>query len=618
MRLPPRPMLDWKPDGTPVDTRTDDVYYSVDDGLAESRAIFLEAIGAPEIWQNRDGFTIGELGFGTGLNFLATWQLWQRSRPDRGWLHFVSFEGFPLDREDAAQALSRWPEVAALSGHLLQAWPVRAAGTHHLSWPRDRISLTLHIGPVRDCLDASELAADAWFLDGFSPARNEDMWLPSLWPELVQRSRPEAQIATFTVAGAVRRGLSDAGFRVEKRPGYGRKRERLWGCLQPGLGVPPGRTPEAGGGQGLRVGICGAGIGGVWLARCLRDRGAEVTLFDPAAAPFSGASGNPAALVMPRLDATDTPVSRLMIEAYLAAQRAYAGRPGCDPVSVRHLPESERARLRFARILEDPPLGLDQLEALPGSALLHKGAVLVRPDQLARQLLEGVDTRFGAPVEIVDARRRINDCAFDVLVLASGMAVGEAYRTLSLEPRLGQVDFFRSPVEAPPSAIASGHYALAVDDLRLWGATFEAHSGGQVQTSLSAQAANASALEGLAPYWVGESRRAALSSRAGVRATTPDRQPVLGPAPDEAVLPQTHAVLRHGGEPTQDVPRVPGVYLATGFGSRGFTWAPWGAQLITAQIFGDPLPVSRASRDLVAPERQALRALKRGTWPAGA
>ena len=172
MRLPPRPDLIWKDDGTPVDPRVDDVYYSVEDGLAESRAVFLRGCDLPERWKDRPAYTIAELGFGTGLNFLATWQAWHASKPREGWLNFVSFEGYPLDVEDVERALRPWPELAELSNKLCANWPPRAKGVRQLIWPEERLSLSLHIGQIEETLPLSEFMADAWYLDGFSPAKN--------------------------------------------------------------------------------------------------------------------------------------------------------------------------------------------------------------------------------------------------------------------------------------------------------------------------------------------------------------------------------------------------------------------------------------------------------------
>lgn len=278
MRLPPRPKLSWKEDGTPVDDRVGDVYYSIEDGLAESRAVFLEGCGLPDAWKDRSSFTIAELGFGTGLNFLAAWQMWRDHRPSNGWLNFVSFEGFPLDREDAARALEPWPELAELSDRLCARWPVRAQGVQQIAWPDERLTLTLHIGLIEETLPQAEFEADAWFLDGFSPAKNDAMWAENVWPELAARSKPEARVATFTVAGAVRRGLANAGFEVEKKPGHGRKRERL----EARAPAYPTRTPDV---SSPEIAIIGAGISGACLARSFVDRDARVTVFDQAQGP---------------------------------------------------------------------------------------------------------------------------------------------------------------------------------------------------------------------------------------------------------------------------------------------------------------------------------------------
>ncbi|MEO1642330.1 MAG: tRNA (5-methylaminomethyl-2-thiouridine)(34)-methyltransferase MnmD, partial [Pseudomonadota bacterium] len=270
-RLPPRPQLSWKDDGTPVDERVGDIYYSLEDGLSETRAIFLEACGLPERWTGQDQFTVAELGFGTGLNFLALWELWRRERSASSWLHFVSFEGYPLDADDAARALSVWPELAALTKRLIAAWPHRAKGVHHVTWPDERLTLTLHLGLIEETLPQSRFMADAWFLDGFSPAKNESMWNEALWPLAAERSAPGAVASTFTVAGVVRRGLSEAGFEVSKLPGYGRKRERLEAVL-PGEKATKHETVCT-----PKIAIIGAGIAGACLAKTLSQRGAQLT-----------------------------------------------------------------------------------------------------------------------------------------------------------------------------------------------------------------------------------------------------------------------------------------------------------------------------------------------------
>ena len=511
-RLPPRPDLSWREDGTPVDARVGDVYFSRHNGLEETRAVFLKGCGLPERWLERPAFTIGELGFGTGLNFLAAWQLWQQTRKPGQWLHFVSFEGYPLDMEEARRALSAWPELGDLAGELLNAWPERALGVQRMVWPDEGLTLTLHTGEIEDTLPRALLRADAWFLDGFSPARNEDMWAPTLWPLVHERCADGAVAATFTVAGAVRRGLATAGFAVEKKPGFGRKRERLEvraaqaPAPRPDLyGLRPLETPAR------RVRIIGAGIAGACMARILMDRGLEVEVVDAATGPAQAASGNPLALVMPRLDAGNTVEARLLIDAYLAARRFYVGRPGVHLTEVMHRPKDEKEAERIAKVLAAPPLGLENLEALRSGGQLHKHALIIEPAQLIPALLEGAEVSYGVQI----GEQELEDGP--PTIIATGHGLQGLIPWLGVEGRLGQVEFCTSDVEAPAGAIASGDYAIALGKMRLWGATFDRLTGDGAETSEVARAKNMEALERLDPYWPADQDRAGREPCRGTR-----------------------------------------------------------------------------------------------------
>lgn len=604
-RLPPRPDLSWKEDGTPVDERVGDVYFSRHGGLEEARTVFMKACGLPERWAGRDAFTIGELGFGTGLNFLAVWEAWQRTRGSVGWLHFVTFEGYPLDGDDAARALSAWPELAGLADALVTRWPERAKGVQRVVWPQERLTLTLHIGEISETLPEARLKADAWFLDGFSPAKNDAMWDEALWPLVYERCAAGARLGTFTVAGAVRRGLAAAGFEAEKTDGFGFKRERLEvrfpGPELRGADVYGLRAPEV---RPERVRIIGAGIAGACAARVLADRGLSVEVIE-AGEPAGAASGNPLALVMPRLDAGDTVQARLLIGAYLAARRFYAGRPGVAETEVVQRPKDEREAERFAKLLADPPLGLENLEALREGGLLHKGALILEPTLLIASLLEGIDVQTGREAGL-------EDLADDVpTILACGQSAAKLLPWLSLAGRKGQVEFAASEVDAPPSALASGHYAIASGTGRLWGATFEAWAGDALEATDAARAENMAALEELNPYWRQDAKNRDISSRAGVRATTPDRLPLIGAVPDFEAAAEVFDGVRHGQQVEADAPLVPGLYMSGGLGSRGFTWAPWAGEILAAQLLSEPAPASVDALQAVSPMRQILRDLKR-------
>ena len=610
-RLPPHPELNWRDDGTPEAASHGDIYYTLGSGLAETRNVFLKGCGLPERWIDSERFTIGELGFGTGLNFLAAWELWAAHRPSPdAWLHFVSFEGFPLEREDAARALSNWPELAPYTEKLLTRWPHRARGIRRIDWPEDRVSLTLHIDDIARALPASRLEADAWFLDGFSPAKNADMWDAALYPLIAERSAKGASIGTYTVAGHVRRGLADAGFSVSKQPGHGRKRERLEAVFDSKheaswdhYGLRAAATPPK------SVAVLGAGIAGMCAAEALARRGASVTVFDPASDVGSGASGNPLALMMPRLDAEDNTTARLLIDAYLHARAFYTGLPGAELCDVRQMPKDEKETARFAKVLADPPFPLEDLEAIAGGGLLHKNAIILRP----RILFEHLRSLPGLLFELGNLRRRpeLWEAGFDAVIHANAMAANEAAPWLGLLPKLGQIEHLSDAPRTAPAATASGHYAITTGNERLWGATFEASC--DAETSEAARAENNDKLQQLAPWMAREASHGAQTSRASIRATTADRLPIAGALPSHDDVVKLFAPLAKGQDVSADAPLAERTYLVTGLGTRGFTWAPWLAEILAAQVFGEPAPATQKALEAISPMRLILRQIKRGT-----
>ncbi|MEM9010282.1 MAG: tRNA (5-methylaminomethyl-2-thiouridine)(34)-methyltransferase MnmD [Pseudomonadota bacterium] len=214
-----KPHLGWRGE-TPVSLTHDEPFFTVDDGLAEARHVFLAGDRLPERFC--PGFRIAELGFGTGLNLLAAWMAW-RSRGVSGPLHYTSFEIAPMDAADRRRALAPWPELMGLAEELAALLVGGPA-------PAD-LKFELIVGDARQTVPAWQGTADAWFLDGFSPAKNPEMWAPELLTAVAARTRPMGSFATFTAASAVRRALTTAGFQVEKTSGFGRKREMLCGVL---------------------------------------------------------------------------------------------------------------------------------------------------------------------------------------------------------------------------------------------------------------------------------------------------------------------------------------------------------------------------------------------------
>ncbi|HWT29086.1 MAG TPA: tRNA (5-methylaminomethyl-2-thiouridine)(34)-methyltransferase MnmD, partial [Methylophilaceae bacterium] len=380
---PPDQRLVWR-DGQPYSAEFGDIYFSSDNGLEETRHVFLQHNRLAQRWQTLTAvhFTIVETGFGTGLNFLCAWALWRKSAPKTARLHFVSVERYPLTHEDLRRALALWPELAELSTSLLEAYDTTAPGWHRLQFDAGRVCLTLVIGDALDMLPRLKAGVDAWFLDGFAPARNPEMWQDALFREMARLSRPGATFATFTSAGAVKRGLRAAGFEVLKTAGFGRKREMLCGSLsediQASLATPDHaatgmkRTtapvpcalalPDAAGKAAPHAIVIGAGSAGASSAHALARRGWQVTLLERHEAVAREASGNPQAMLYPRLAGQDIVLSRLAMHGYLntlrlitscgLSQAHYAQcgllqtafdadeRVRCEAVAARRLPET--------------------------------------------------------------------------------------------------------------------------------------------------------------------------------------------------------------------------------------------------------------------------------------
>ena len=583
------PRLDWRETG-PVAPDFDDIYFSAEGGLEETRAVFLTGCGLPGRWQDQSRFTIAELGFGTGLNFLAAWQLWTRTMPTKGWLHFISIEKFPLRASGLRHALSAFPELAPLSAQLLAKWPQPLKGPHRLRFDEDRITLTLFQEDIASALPQIEAEVDAWFLDGFAPANNADMWAEPLWPQLARLSRPGSRAATFTVAGAVRRGLQAAGFDVEKRPGFGCKRERLEarfeGAPPAALATPfPRLLPQ----DGVVV-IRGGGIAGASLAHALRKRGREAIILDPDGLA-GGASGAPSGLLTPRLENADRPQVRATLAAFEYARQLYSELGVFEPEGALRLLENGKDRTRYSAIADAMGEGYD----ISPDGLWMARSGRFDPGAVVRAL--AADTRVITDTSRMLEASLIIDCR------------GAKTALSGLGQSAGRVVTRRGP--APPHPIVWGGYVSAAPQGRvLIGATHEKdddrgdsdESAGRLLADLKDRLPEiASGLSGPPQHW------------SGIRATTPDRLPVYGAIPGAGFEAHWRSWARGGPLPetSPETSRYPAICLS-GFGSRGFAHAPLLAEALASDLCGEPSPLERLGRESFHPARFPIRRLKRG------
>ncbi|MDB5476849.1 MAG: hypothetical protein JWP49_2360 [Phenylobacterium sp.] len=591
---PPTSPLEWTGEGQPRSALYGDVYFSSEDGLAESRAVYLEGCGLPDAWAGRRRFVVGELGFGTGLNIAALLELWARTRPAGGRLHVVSIEAHPISADEARRALGRWPELAETAEPLLARWPGRARGVHRVELPELSAILDVAVMDVAQALGRWSGRADAWFLDGFAPARNPAMWTDEVLGLVAQRSAPGARAATFTVAGSVRRGLAAAGFAVEKRPGFGRKRQRLE-AHAPGEPTPERSQP--------RIAVIGGGIAGAAAVRAVRALGGEAVAVE-AEALGAGGSGNPAALVTPRLDAGLGPPAQLFASAFRRAVALYEALP--DAIIARgalQLATTERDAERFGRIAGSDlfePGALAMLDAASATARLGEAATAAL-DQRAALVVEPAQVLAawaGAPrIARVAVLRRdggawvLLDAAgaeilrAEAVIVAAGLASAALIPDLPLQAVRGQASWAEG---GAPGAAAWGGYVLPTRTGMLFGATHD-RDDAATEVREADHARNRATLAEALPDLAGRIADQPLAGRAAVRATTPDRQPMAGAAPD--------------GE---------GLFVLTGFGSRGFSLAPLLAEHVAALALGAPSPLPADLAELVAPDRFRRRAARRG------
>ncbi|MBO9709302.1 MAG: tRNA (5-methylaminomethyl-2-thiouridine)(34)-methyltransferase MnmD [Caulobacter sp.] len=577
--------LVWQDDGLPRSALYGDVYFSSADGLAETRAVFLAGCDLPIAWTGRERFTVAELGFGTGLNIAALLDLWRREHRPGQRLHIFSIEAHPITRDEAARALAVWPELGEAAQVLLDHWPGPARGFHRIDLPGFDATFDLAVMDVQEALAAWKGKADAWFLDGFSPALNPAMWREEILAAVGARSAPGARAATFTVAGAVRRGLAAAGFQVDKRPGFGRKRERLEARF-------PGETPAP---QRARtLAIVGGGIAAAALARSARAEGLEVTVVTDGVAM---ASGNPAALVTPALDAGGGPRAAFAAQAFARATDLYRIETPQAVIArgVTRLALTTRDLDRHAAIAAQDlfePQAMSVLDAQATGDLVGEPALgaLAMAQALVVEPSAVLDAWRGPTLTAAVARIACDDGTWtlydaedhplaqaDAVVLAGGAGQDRLWPQAPLKPVRGQASWTAAP---SPPPVAFGGYAIPTRGGVLFGAT---HDRGET-TSQVRQADDRRNLDILAKGLPGLAARLEnlpLEGRASVRATTADHLPLAGPAPEASE----------------------GLFVLGGLGGRGFSLAPLLAEHVVAAIVGAPSPLPAPLARLVDPER---------------
>jgi tRNA 5-methylaminomethyl-2-thiouridine biosynthesis bifunctional protein len=654
----PHAQLDWDDQGRPRSRVFDDVYFSDKSGLDETRYVFLEQNRLAERFAALPAsgrLVIGETGFGTGLNFLCAWQLFEQHAVAGARLHFVSVEKYPLSPADLQRALALWPELKPLADQLLRHYVAIHQGFQRITLANGRVTLTLLIGDALEQLPQLDAQIDAWFLDGFAPAKNPDMWTAELFVELARLAAPGSTISTFTSTGWVRRLLNAAGFKMKRTPGIGHKWEILRGAF---LGWPSEVAPPAAEKPWFarpasvpterRALVIGAGLAGCATASSLAARGWQVSLLERHDGVAQEASGNPQGVLYLKLSAHGTALSQLIVSGFGYTRRlleTLQRGTDWDDCGVLQLAfnakEAERHAQLAAAFPEDLLHWLDHPEAQhrAGIALAHGGLYYpeggwVHPPALCQAQAAQPNIELLSHRDVLELRK-VDDQwqAFDgerlvasapVVVLAGAADIKRFAQSaeLPLKRIRGQITRLAETAESralTTVVCAEGYVAPARMGEHTLGASFDFNSD-ELTPTIAEHEGNLAMLEEISADLVSrlhihEQPVDNLQGRAAFRCTSPDYLPIVGPLADREAFLAAYAALSKDARQVPDIacPWLDGLYVNSGHGSRGLITTPLSGELLAAWLDNEPLPLPRSVAEACHPNRFALRNLIRGT-----
>ena len=596
----------------PISKQFGDVYFSKDNGLLETRHVFLNGNDLTErLSQLHDYqyFCVGETGFGTGLNILTLWQLWQQVRLDNhSHLHVVSVEKFPLNKADLIRALNVWTELKPLAEKLIQQYPLPIAGCHRLSFPEERFSIDLWLGDAQDIFPTipKTQTVNAWFLDGFAPSCNPDMWQANVLDHMVRLSDFGTTFASFSVAGVLKRGLKQHGIQISRPRGFGHKREMLKAIWldtsqtetqsqdsETTIAAPPKSETS----KQRKIAIIGAGIAGLSSAWAFAQRGHQVTIYEQNE-PLSGASGNPLALLNPKLCPIEQAHEHLMTLSWQHALNFYPQFKAFRPIQVQQIALKNADEL--SGLVEQYPENVltanTTLECFPEtefpSLTLHQAGA-VSPHQLRDEILQHANIRIEkvkiSRLESTDSQVTLWQdqqiiAITDHAIVCCAKQSAELFENYPvLKPIRGQVSWVENSQRplALDQAYSYGGYCMQLDTAQLiLGASFYPNRD-DAEVLTEDHVHNYELIHSVFPAYAQQLPSVDIwQGRASVRAQSLDYFPLLG--------------KMQGDEH---------IYTFAGLGSKGFLFAPLCSEILAALILGELCPVPQSLLDKLNPQR---------------
>ena len=667
--------ISWLETGLPFSAKFGDVYYSRQDECAESQHVFLAANQLEKRWQllstSARTFTIGELGFGSGLNFLQVWQAWCRAALRPAQLHYLAFEKYPLSAADLTRIHARWPQLQPWCRQLQQVYPDHSGGCHRLCLS-DHVILDLYYGDACAQLQSrarsDSCRIDAWFLDGFSPQLNPRLWELKLFELLARSSNPDTTVSSYSVAGKVRRNLQSAGFVVEKLPGFGRKRQLLGARLADNYSATPdaetrpwftlpGPVAAARDANSRTALVIGAGLAGCSTAYSLARRGWQVTLVEAAAELANGASGNSQLALRCRLFKQASTVAAYFLHCFLFAGRQFDRLAMSTDLiwrkcGVLQLGSALNRRHKISDAdldaLYSPAViaSLSRADAssaagitLSDSAWYLPAGGWVNPLSLCRAYVSHPNIHLRCSTAVASLRRGRETWSAidadgmtvaadtDVVVIANSYRAGQFQQTaaIPLQSIRGQVtEIAGNQHSAALKLVVSGERTLF--PLHKNSHTVSASYGGDASNLDIEDADNLENIRLASTLFENHQVLSAnvVQARASMRCNSADRLPVVGPVADTEAIESRFGALANNArtqfpspnpESTTSAIHHPGLYINTAHASNGLATCPLSAEYLVSLINGENLPISAAATEALNPVRFLIRNLKKQSGP---
>ncbi|RDF12123.1 bifunctional tRNA (5-methylaminomethyl-2-thiouridine)(34)-methyltransferase MnmD/FAD-dependent 5-carboxymethylaminomethyl-2-thiouridine(34) oxidoreductase MnmC [Haemophilus paraphrohaemolyticus] len=656
--------LTFNENNTPVSELFDDIYFSTQDGLAESYYVFQEGNQLWERWlsHSRESFVIAETGFGTGLNFLAVANKFQRFRAENPThklqrLYFLSFEKYPLTSAQLNQIHESYPQFATLSTNLTACWKPRQVGCQRYHF--GKIYLDIWFGDMQESLsqwgDLYNGAVDAWFLDGFSPDKNPEMWNEGLYQQMFRTTRLNGTFATFTASSNVRRGLEALGFEVKKRKGFGKKREMLWGTKNVEVESKLQQFPyfyQQNAEYCQDIAIVGGGVASLFLALSLIEKGKKITLYCKDDQVARNASGNLQGAIYPQLSDDDDRNVRFYVHAFdYALQRLNGLKQAVDfehaltGVALYAYDEKQVKKLaKMAEITQDESLfqlcSAEELSEKLGTSVPQGGAFIQEGGWLSPvQLVQNGFAWLAQKGLKIVLNHEVKDPQFvngkwqwqyqgetfshEVLVLANGHSFNAFTQAqgIPLYPVRGQVSQVPTTEKlaklkcvicydgylTPQSS--KGTHCIGASHIRD-DATTE-FSPSEHEENLAKLQQNLTACD-----WTKGIDLSGNLAKVGIRAALRDRIPMVGAVPNfeaqKAQYANLYNLLRRK-QAVEKTENFTNLYMINGLASRGLTSAPLLGELLASLIAGEPLPISEDIWQALNPNRTWMRKLLKGS-----